>query len=217
MGAGSRPRAIMGGMKPLTIGVAGGSGSGKSTVVKAIVDAVGPDNVALLPHDAYYHDYTHLSVEERTQINWDHPNALETELLVRQLRQLAAGEAIDRPVYDFRNYTRLPEPERVEPRAVVIVDGILILSERDLRETLDIKVYVDTDADIRFIRRLKRDIVDRGRQLTSVIEQYLLTVRPMHLEFVEPSKRYADLIIPEGGFNRVAIEMLVARVRESLG
>jgi uridine kinase len=204
-------------MKPLTIGVAGGSGSGKSTVVRAIVEAVGPENVALFPHDAYYHDYSHLSIEERTQINWDHPESLETELLVQHLRQLVAGQTIERPVYDFRNYTRLPQPERVEPRAVVIVDGMLILSERTLRDALDIKVYVDTDPDIRFIRRLKRDIVDRGRQLTSVIEQYLLTVRPMHLEFVEPSKRYADLIIPEGGFNRVAIEMLVARVRESLG
>jgi uridine kinase len=204
-------------MRALTIGVAGGSGSGKSTVVRALTDAVGAGNVAVLPHDAYYRDYSHLSLEARTQINWDHPDALETPLLVEQLSALVEGCPIMRPVYDFVNYTRLPEPERVEPRPVVIVDGILILSEAALRDLLDIKVYVDTDPDIRFIRRLQRDIVLRGRQLSSVVEQYLRTVRPMHLEFVEPSKRYADLIIPEGGYNRVAIDMLVARVRAVLG
>ncbi len=204
-------------MRALTIGVAGGSGSGKSTVVRALTDAVGAGNVAVLPHDAYYRDYSHLSLEARTQINWDHPDALETPLLVEQLSALVEGCPIMRPVYDFVSYTRLAEPERVEPRPVVIVDGILILSERALRDLLDIKVYVDTDPDIRFIRRLQRDIVLRGRQLSSVVEQYLRTVRPMHLEFVEPSKRYADLIIPEGGYNRVAIDMLVARVRAVLG
>jgi uridine kinase len=204
-------------MRALTIGVAGGSGSGKSTVVRALTDAVGAGNVAVLPHDAYYRDYSHLSLEARTQINWDHPDALETPLLVEQLSALVEGCPIMRPVYDFVNYTRLPEPERVEPRPVVIVDGILILSEAALRDLLDIKVYVDTDPDIRFIRRLQRDLVLRGRQLSSVVEQYLRTVRPMHLEFVEPSKRYADLIIPEGGYNRVAIDMLVARVRAVLG
>jgi uridine kinase len=204
-------------MRALTIGVAGGSGSGKSTVVRALTDAVGGQNVAVLPHDAYYRDYSHLPLEARMQVNWDHPDALETSLLVEQLTTLIEGCTIMRPVYDFVNYTRLPEPLRVEPRPVIIVDGILILSERTLRDLLDIKVYVDTDADIRFIRRLQRDIVQRGRQLSSVVEQYLRTVRPMHLEFVEPSKRYADLIIPEGGFNRVAIDMLVARVRAVLG
>ncbi|HET9496024.1 MAG TPA: uridine kinase [Chloroflexia bacterium] len=204
-------------MRALTIGVAGGSGSGKSTVVRALTDAVGAGNVAVLPHDAYYRDYGHLPFEARTQVNWDHPDALETSLLVEQLSDLIEGCPIMRPVYDFVNYTRLPKPEPVEPRPVIIVDGILILSERALRDLLDIKVYVDTDADIRFIRRLQRDIVKRGRQLSSVVEQYLRTVRPMHLEFVEPSKRYADLIIPEGGYNRVAIDMLVARVRAVLG
>jgi uridine kinase len=199
--------------KPLTIGVAGGSGSGKSTVVAALVEAVGPENVALLPHDAYYRPYSELPIEERRRLNWDHPDRLETELLVGQISALAAGNAIERPVYDFNTYSRLPQTERVEPRAVVIVDGILILTEPALRDLLDIKVYVDTDPDIRFIRRLRRDIVERGRELSSVVEQYLKTVRPMHLEFVEPSKRYADLIIPEGGYNRVAIEMLVARVK----
>ncbi len=201
---------------PLTIGVAGGSGSGKSTVVAALVEAVGPENVALLPHDAYYRPYSGMSLDERRRLNWDHPDRLETELLVRHLSDLSAGSAIERPVYDFNAYSRLPQTERVEPRAVVIVDGILILTEPALRDLLDIKVFVDTDADIRFIRRLRRDILERGRELSSVIEQYLKTVRPMHLDFVEPSKRYADLIIPEGGYNRVAIEMLVARVRQTV-
>lgn len=200
-------------MEPLTIGVAGGSGSGKTTVVQALMKAVGSRNVALLPHDAYYRDYSHLSIDERTSINWDHPDALETDLLVRHLRSLVDGQAIERPIYDFRTYSRLPESEHVEPRHVIIVEGILILVERDLRELLDIKVFVDTDADIRFIRRLRRDITERARPVSSIIEQYEMTVRPMHLEFVEPSKRYADIIIPEGGYNRVAIEMLIARVR----
>lgn len=199
--------------KPLTIGVAGGSGSGKSTVVAALVEAVGPENVALLPHDAYYRPYSELPINDRRRLNWDHPDRLETELLVQHLSDLAAGTAIERPVYDFNTYSRQSQTEHVEPRAVVILDGILILTEPKLRDLLDIKVFVDTDADIRFIRRLRRDIVERGRELSSVIEQYLKTVRPMHLDFVEPSKRYADLIIPEGGYNKVAIEMLVARVR----
>lgn len=203
-------------MKPLTIGVAGGTGSGKTTVTRALVDAVGAGNVAFLPHDAYYRDYGHVPVEERGGVNWDHPDALETELLVSQLKRLLEGRVIERPRYDFRTYTRLAETQQVEPRPVIIVEGILILAERHLRELLDIKVYVDTDADIRLIRRLMRDVEERARTVTSVIEQYLRTVRPMHLEFVEPSKRYADLIIPEGGYNRVAIEMLVARVKASL-
>lgn len=186
-------------------------------MVAALMEAVGPENVALLPHDAYYRPYSDLSIDERRMLNWDHPDRLDTELLVEHLSRLAAGQAVERPVYDFSTYSRLSSAERVDARSVVIVDGILILVEPALRELLDIKVFVDTDSDIRFIRRLRRDIVDRGRELTSVVEQYLKTVRPMHLDFVEPSKRYADLIIPEGGYNRVAIEMLVARVRESLG
>ncbi|HEX8599922.1 MAG TPA: uridine kinase [Chloroflexia bacterium] len=203
-------------MKPLTIGVAGGSGSGKSTVVHALMQAVGAENTAFLPHDAYYRDYRHLSIEERTQVNWDHPDALETKLMARHLEHLAAWQPVERPLYDFRDYTRMPETERVEPRPVIIVEGILILVEPDLREMLDIKAFVDTDADIRFIRRLQRDMLERGRSVSSVVEQYLGTVRPMHLDFVEPSKRYADIIIPRGGHNRVAIEMLVARVRSAL-
>ncbi|MDQ5822587.1 MAG: uridine kinase [Chloroflexota bacterium] len=203
-------------MKPLTIGVAGGSGSGKSTVVHALMQAVGQENTAFLPHDAYYRDYRHLSIEECTQVNWDHPDALETDLMARHLAQLAAWQPVERPLYDFRDYTRMPETERVEPRPVIIVEGILILVEPDLRDMLDIKAFVDTDADIRFIRRLQRDMLERGRSVSSVVEQYLGTVRPMHLDFVEPSKRYADIIIPRGGHNRVAIEMLVARVRSAL-
>jgi len=204
-------------MKPLTIGVAGGSGSGKTTVVRALVEAVGSSKTALLPHDAYYRDYSHLSVEERVQVNWDHPDSLETSLLVQHISALVRGEAIERPQYDFRTYSRPHETVHIEPGPVIIVDGILILAEKELRELLDIKVYVDTDPDIRFIRRLTRDVSERDRPVVSVIEQYLGTVRPMHLDFVEPSKRYADLIIPEGGHNRVAIDMLVAKVRAVVG
>jgi uridine kinase len=200
-------------MRPLIIGVAGGSGSGKTTVVRALRSAVAPDNVSVLPQDAYYRDFTHLTMEERARINWDHPDAIETDLLVEHIACLLSGQAIERPEYDFRVYTRLATTQRVEPRPVVIIEGILLLTERKLRDLLDIKVFVDTDPDIRFIRRLQRDVTERGRSVPSVIEQYLATVRPMHLDFVEPSKRYADLIIPEGGYNRVAIEMLVARVK----
>lgn len=200
-------------MKPLTIGVAGGSGSGKTTVVRALVEAVGEGSAALLPHDAYYRDYSHLSIEERVGVNWDHPDSLETSLLVTHLARLGQGQSIERPQYDFRTYTRLRETVHIEPGPVVIVDGILILVERELRDLLDIKVFVDTDADIRFIRRLTRDVAERDRPVASVIEQYIQTVRPMHLDFVEPSKRYADLIIPEGGHNHVAIDMLVAKVQ----
>lgn len=201
--------------KPLTIGVAGGSGSGKSTVVAALVDAVGLENVALLPHDAYYRPYDDLSLDQRRHLNWDHPDRLETELLVQHLSNLVAGRAIERPVYDFSSYSRLPEIERVEPRPVIIVEGILIFTEPSLRDLLDIKLFVDTDADVRFIRRLRRDILERGRELASVIKQYEETVRPMHLDFVEPSKRYANLIIPEG-VNKWAVEVLVERMRASL-
>ena len=203
--------------KPLTIGVAGGTGSGKTTVVEKLVEAAGESNTVRLPHDAYYREMSHLSIEEREQINWDHPDALETELLVYHLRELLEGRPVEIPQYDFRTYSRSPQTLHIEPSPVIIVDGILILAERKLRELLDIKIYVDTDADIRFIRRLTRDVLERGRSLNSVIEQYLSTVRPMHNDFVEPSKRYADLIIPEGGHNYRAIEMLVARVKEVVG
>ena len=203
-------------MQPLVIGIAGGTGSGKTTVTEAIIGAVGPVEVALLQQDSYYRDFGALSAAQRLAINWDHPNALEDELLAAHVAALRAGHAVAVPRYDFRTFRRLPATTPVAPRPVIIVEGILILVERDLRELMDIKVFVDTDADVRFIRRLERDIRERGRSVESVIAQYMATVRPMHLEFVEPSKRYADVIVPQGGHNRVAIEMLVARVQANM-
>jgi uridine kinase len=200
----------------LVIGIAGGSGSGKTTVTNAIIAAVGADNVTLLQEDSYYRDFGDLSPDQRRAINWDHPDAFEEELLVAHVRALRAGQPVAMPSYDFRTYRRRPESIPAVPRPVMIVEGILVLAEPTLRQLMDIKVFVDADADVRFIRRLTRDIQARGRSLDSVVEQYLATVRPMHLEFVEPSKRYADVIIPEGGYNRVAIEMVVARVRSVL-
>jgi uridine kinase len=199
-------------MKPIIIGVAGGTASGKTTVSDAILDRVGKHRIAYIQHDSYYRDLSHLPLEERRKLNFDHPDALETELLVAHLRQLLTGEPIDVPVYDFATYQRRDGPRRVEPRRVILVEGILIFVDKGLREMMDVKLYVDTDADLRFIRRLQRDIKERGRTLETVIHQYLNTVRPMHLEFVEPSKRYADVIIPAGGFNETAVEMIVARV-----
>jgi uridine kinase len=203
-------------MKPIIIGVAGGTASGKTTVSDAILERVGSDRIAYIQHDSYYRDLSHLPIEERRKLNFDHPDALETELLVAHLRQLHAGEAIEVPIYDFATYQRRVSARRIEPRRVILVEGILIFVDRDLREMMDIKLYVDTDADLRFIRRLERDIRERGRTMEAVIQQYLTTVRPMHLEFVEPSKRYADVIIPAGGFNRTAIEMIIARVEGML-
>ena len=198
--------------KPVIIGVAGGTGSGKTTVSQAILDRVGRDMIAYLQHDFYYKDRSRLPSEERAKINFDHPDALETELLVQHLKELRDGHLIEVPVYDFTTHTRTSQTLRVEPRRVIIVEGILIFADDALRDMMDIKIYVDTDADIRFVRRLDRDITERGRTVRSVIDQYLSTVRPMHLEFVEPSKRYADVIIPEGGFNPVALDMVVARI-----
>jgi uridine kinase len=198
--------------KPIIIGVAGGTGSGKTTVSQAILDRVGRDRIAYLQHDSYYKDRSHLPLEERAKINFDHPDALETELLVQHLKELRDGHPIGVPVYDFTTHTRTAQTQRVEPCPVILVEGILIFADDALRGMMDVKIYVDTDADIRFIRRLERDITERGRTVRSVIDQYLATVRPMHLEFVEPSKRYADVIIPEGGFNPVALDMVVARI-----
>ena len=197
---------------PIIIGVAGGSGSGKTTVASAILDRVGRDRIAHIQHDSYYRDLSHLTVEERALVNFDHPNSLETDLLVKHLEELRTWHVINVPIYDFTTHRRIGRTMHVEPRHVILVDGILIFVEKALREMFDIKIFVDTDADIRFVRRLERDIAERGRTMRSVIDQYLGTVRPMHLEFVEPSKRYADIIIPEGGFNTVALDMLVARV-----
>jgi uridine kinase len=196
----------------VVVGVAGGTASGKTTISEAILERVGRERVAHMQHDAYYRDLSHLEMQERRQVNFDHPDALETELLVAHLDALCRGESIQVPVYDFSSYVRLSETRRVDPRPVVLVEGILAFAEPELRKRLDIKVYVDTDADLRFIRRLRRDLAERQRTVDSVIEQYLETVRPMHLEFVEPSKRYADVIIPEGGFNPIAIDMVATRV-----
>ena len=203
-------------MRPIVVGVAGGTGSGKTTVANEILQRVGAEHIAYIPHDAYYRDLSHLPADQRTQVNFDHPNSLETELLIEHLKELRAGRAVEVPIYDFTTHTRTQRTRRVELAPVILVEGILVFAEPGLHELFDVKLYVDTDADVRFIRRLRRDIEERGRSVESVCEQYLSTVRPMHLEFVEPSKRYADVIIPEGGFNEVAIEMIAARIRGML-
>ena len=192
----------------LVIGVAGGTGAGKTTVANAIIDAVGAEHVAVLPEDAYYREYQHLSEVERERVNWDHPEAIEVDLLLDHVRRLREGRAVERPRYDFAAYARSPETVHVEPKPIILVEGILIFVEPRLREQFDVKVFVDTDADLRFIRRLRRDVEERGRSVESVVSQYLATVRPMHVAFVEPSKRFADVIVPEGGENLVAIELL---------
>lgn len=198
---------------PVVIGVAGGTASGKTTVVARIVDSLGRNQVTVLEHDRYYRDRSHLRLEERAALNFDHPDALETDLLVSHLRALRAGHPVQVPVYDFTLHTRRPVTETLSPRPAIIVEGILVFVDAALRELMDIKVFVDTDPDIRFIRRLQRDMAERGRTVEAVIEQYLATVRPMHLEFVEPSKRYADIIIPQGGYNSVAVDMLIGLIR----
>lgn len=199
-------------MQPVIIGVAGGSGSGKTTVVREIIRKLGKQQVTVIHHDSYYKDVSELSFEERTRINYDHPESLETTLLVEHLSRLKAGKAVEVPVYDFAAHNRTSTTVSAQPRKVVIVDGLLILWHAELRTLMDIKVFVDTDSDVRFIRRLKRDMQERGRSAESVIEQYSSTVRPMHLEFVEPSKRYADVIIPEGGYNIVGVDMLLTKI-----
>ena len=203
----------MPGSRPLILGVAGGSGSGKTTVVSQIIRAMEPVPVSLLHHDSYYRDHPDLSDQDRARLNYDHPEVLETPLLAEHLRDLLAGQTVEEPVYDFTTHSRTDETRRVEPNPVVIVDGILILAEPELRELMDIRVFVETDSDLRFIRRLLRDTRERGRSVDSVIRQYQETVRPMHLEFVEPSRRHADVIVPFARENRVAISMLVARLR----
>ena len=199
-------------MKPVIIGIAGGTGSGKTTVARAIYDRVGKERIEWIAHDSYYRDFEGLSPEEKHQINFDHPDSLETELLARHLDVLCKGSSVEVPLYDFAAFARKTETQRVEPHKVIIVEGILVLAEPELRKRIDIKLFVDTPADVRFMRRLVRDIKSRGRSMESVIEQYITTVRPMHEEFVEPSKRHADLIIPEGGENLVAIDAIIARV-----
>jgi len=199
--------------RPIVIGVAGGSGSGKTTVVSRILGSLGDDQVTVLEHDRYYRDRNDLRLEERAALNYDHPNALETHLLVTHLSALRAGRAVEVPVYDFTLHARKAETETALPRKAIIVEGILIYTDAPLRELMDVKVFVDTDADTRFIRRLRRDVAERGRTMESVIEQYQSTVKPMHLEFVEPSKRYADIIIPVGGYNPIAIDMMLTLIR----
>lgn len=201
---------------PLIIGIAGGSGSGKTTVASAILQRVGKERITVIPHDAYYRDLTHLSLEERSKVNFDHPDSLETEFLIQHLKDLKEWKEIDLPVYDFTHHTRTEKVILTRPQRVIVIEGILIFAEPELRKMFDIKIFVDTDADIRFIRRMSRDIEERGRTVQSVIQQYLNTVRPMHLEFCEPSKRYADVIIPEGGLNIVAMDMVIARIQEML-
>ncbi len=201
---------------PLVIGIAGGSGSGKTTVAQIILQRVGPDRIAFLQHDAYYKDLSGLPPAQRAEVNFDHPNSLETELLIRHIEQLKSGQPVEVPIYDFSTHSRTNQTFTVQPRPVILVEGILIFAEKALRELFDVKIFVDTDSDIRFIRRLQRDIAERGRTVDSVIKQYLATVRPMHMEFVEPSKRYADVIIPEGGHNTAALDMVVARIEALL-
>jgi uridine kinase len=202
--------------RPVTIAVAGGSGSGKTTVSNAILERVGSDHIAYVPHDAYYKDLSHVALIDRHAINFDHPDALDTALMREHIVQLQQGQTVHVPVYDFTRHHRTTESTVVTPQPIILVEGILVLAESSLRPLFDVKIFVDTDPDIRLIRRLRRDIQERGRTAESVISQYLQTVRPMHLEFVEPSKRYADVIIPEGGFNTVAIDMVSDRIRNLL-
>jgi len=203
-------------LSPIVVGVAGGSGSGKTTVVHRILDQVGWDRIAYLPHDAYYKDAAHLPWNQRVHLNYDHPNSLDNDLLIAHLQMLLRGEPVDAPIYDFATHTRKAETRRVLPSPVILVEGILVFVDPRLREMMDIKIYVDTPADERFIRRLLRDIRERGRSVEAVVEQYQSTVRPMHLKFVEPSKQYADIIIPEGGHNDVAMEMVIGRIESLL-
>lgn len=199
--------------RPILIGICGGTGSGKSTVAKAIFESLPEKNISIIEQDAYYRDQTELSFEERVKTNYDHPLAFDTDLLVQHMASLLKGEAIEKPNYDFSNHTREASTTHIEPKDIIILEGIMILEEKRLRDLMDIKIFVDTDADVRIIRRIVRDIQERGRTLDSVINQYLNTVKPAHEQFIEPTKKFADLIIPEGGYNKVAIDIMVAKVR----
>ncbi len=204
-------------MKPLIIGIAGGTGSGKSTVARKVAEALGEASVAFIEMDSYYRDFSHLSRHElHHHVNWDHPDAFDLELLASQMEALARGESIETPVYEFSTHSRSVQVRRVNPTDVIVIDGILLLADERLRTICDVKVFVDADPDIRLIRRIRRDMATRGRSLDSVLDQYLSTVQPMHLQFVEPSKRYADVIVPRGGSNLIAIEMLVAKIQRRL-
>lgn len=200
-------------MKPLIIGIAGGTGSGKTTVASKIYESLKGVNVVIIQQDAYYKDLSHLTLKERKKINFDHPSAFDNELLVEHLKKLIKGKKIEKPIYSFTNYTRNKETEKITPQNIIILEGILVLAEKRIRDLLDIKIYVDADEDERFIRRLVRDTKERGRTMESVIEQYLNIVKPMFLQFVEPSKRYADIVIPQGGLNDVAIDIIVSKIK----
>jgi uridine kinase len=200
-------------MKPLIIGIAGGTGSGKTTVARRIYESLQGRNVLVIQQDAYYNDLSNLSLEERKKINFDHPSAFDNKLLIEHLKKLIKGEEIEKPQYSFTNYTRKKTTEKVSPQNIIILEGIFVLEEEKIRNFLDIKIYVDADEDERFIRRLMRDTKERGRSMESVIEQYLNVVKPMFLQFVEPSKRYADIVIPQGGLNDVAIDIIVSKIK----
>ncbi|MDB4969276.1 MAG: Uridine kinase [Myxococcales bacterium] len=203
--------------RPLLIGIAGGTGSGKSTVARKIADGLPPDSVAVIDHDSYYRDRSDLPYDTRATLNYDHPDALDNDLLVEHLEALREGRGVDVPIYDFKSHGREPKRRRVEPPRILIVEGILVFVEERVRRLLDVKVFVDTDADIRVFRRIRRDLEQRGRSFQQVREQYYATVRPMHLQFVEPSKRWADLIVPEGGDNHIAIDLILGKLRHVLG
>ncbi|NLL82292.1 MAG: uridine kinase [Tissierellia bacterium] len=200
--------------KPLIIGITGGTGSGKTTVTKEIIKSISTDNVVVIEQDSYYKDQSDISFEERVNTNYDHPDAFDNALMIKQLKDLLEGKAIEKPIYDFETHNRKTETEIVEPKDIIILEGILILFDKEVRDLLDIKIYVDTDSDVRIIRRILRDIKERGRTLDSIIVQYMGTVRPAHLQFIEPTKRYADIIIPEGGYNKVAVDIIVAKINE---
>ncbi len=199
--------------RPILIGITGGTGSGKTTVAKAIYESLPEKNICVIEQDSYYKDQKHLSFDERTKTNYDHPLAFDTDLLLEHLSTLLGGESVEKPIYDFSNHIRKSETIRVEPKDIIMLEGIMILEDERLRDLMDIKIFVDTDADVRVIRRIERDIADRGRTLDSVINQYLQTVKPAHQQFIEPTKKYANIIIPEGGYNKVAIDIVVAKVQ----
>jgi len=203
--------------RPITIGVAGGSGAGKSTVARVILQRIGAENIAYVPHDSYYRDLSDLPRQQRALINFDHPDSLDSDLFIDHIHRLQTGQSIDIPIYDFSTHSRTSEVRVVQPQRVILVEGILIFAEERWRDLFDVRIFVETDDDVRFIRRLQRDIAERGRTIDSVINQWMQTVRPMHLEFVEPSKRYAHVIIPEGGLNEVAMEMVIARIQSLRG
>jgi uridine kinase len=203
-------------VKPLVIGIAGGSGSGKSAFARRVAEALTSASVAFIDMDAYYRNFAHLPMDERRCINWDHPDAFDHELLADHLARLSAGESVEKPVYDFATHTRSPMTTTVPPADVIVIDGILLFADERVRELCDVKVFVDADADVRLIRRIRRDMKKRGRPLDDILDQYISTVQPMHLQFVEPSKRYADVIVPRGGKNEVAIEMIVAKIQRRL-